>query len=1110
MFKFIKRSVALKATVMIFVMVLISALSVGGVILFSGQAQYDEQNFGILDIQSRRIAEESIRYFDEMNQAASIFYNLSLSEITPDNLLAISKNYKELFFIQIYSKNGSLIDSYNFSPYKGKIDPLLPKDLTRPIVIGLGKSIYPPKPVRSEGLPLEKDISVMRVKIDKGSQYLVMGIDVDNHFRRFQELSGDEADLVLFDIKGHIIYHPNPIKRLSHTSKIPYSIRDEFPQLDIDEFFFRGNKSINKTITLYRKEPVYLFYRRVEIGGKFLAGVVYTVPTINLPSFIRSFNQKQILLIILLVSLLPLLAWPMLKYLFRDLQEITHKAQLYTNGEQDISIDVHSQDEIGVLALTFQGMIRQVNERTRFLRKSERRIREARDQAEQALSSKSHLLEDLREQKAEIERVSKDKDDLLAIVSHDLKNPLAVIETSMDLIMEEEKDSLTGVTHDLVRRSKNSARIALNLITDLLDLARLEGGIKLDFEKFKVDDLIDNVVDAYYLKAKEKNILVHIDRDTSYDIIADYGRVVQVVSNILGNALKFTPEEGRIDIRIRTYETQQVYEGTNLGLELIISDTGPGIPKNKLASIFNKFEQARENDRKIGTGLGLTIVKNICELHNGGISVDSEEGEGAVFTIRLPRLLQSSAQVTESSSREDTSRIIFIANDDELFRKRIRKIFSDSSYKVAEATNGEEVLLYLDKHNPDLIILDHEMPVKDGLSAWLEYTEGHLCSIPVILLSDNVEGVDPQWLRNNIYDILPAQSSPEEIENRAISILYPNQLTSLDKKLDPTKKTVLIVDDEDAIRNLLQESISANGYNCMVAKNGVEGLFLIQKYRINLVISDIRMSEGDGILLTKAVKKELPDLPVALMSAAIDGISENVAKKLGVECLITKPFDLDQFCGYIVDMIGGADLEAWTDIYSSSYQESTNESSKSEENTEVEGARQMQNIQESNISKDTPHTPKEDIPEISKISNISKEEAVSAESTAPSSRVLLADDSSDMQILFKLLLRKENIDLEVVENGKLAVEKIESQFKNGQVYDTIFMDLNMPEMNGDIAVEYIRQLEKDHGHLEQRIVLLSASSDEEGKALLEKGFDSFIQKPINKEKILKEVQNSKQ
>ena len=209
-------------------------------------------------------------------------------------------------------------------------------------------------------------------------------------------------------------------------------------------------------------------------------------------------------------------------------------------------------------------------------------------------------------------------------------------------------------------------------------------------------------------------------------------------------------------------------------------------------------------------------------------------------------------------------------------------------------------------------------------------------------------------------------------------------------------------------------------------------------------------------------------------------------------------------------MIGGADLEAWTDIYSSSYQESTNESSKSEENTEVEGARQMQNIQESNISKDTPHTPKEDIPEISKISNISKEEAVSAESTAPSSRVLLADDSSDMQILFKLLLRKENIDLEVVENGKLAVEKIESQFKNGQVYDTIFMDLNMPEMNGDIAVEYIRQLEKDHGHLEQRIVLLSASSDEEGKALLEKGFDSFIQKPINKEKILKEVQNSKQ
>ncbi len=1086
MFKYLKRSLAIKTTVMIFIMVLVSALTVGGVILFSGQNQYDDQNFGLLDIQTRRIEEEIIRYFDEMDQLTLLFHKIPLDEFTPNYLKAIARYNNELRVIQVFSKSGALISSRTFGIEEESVDSLNPRVLERPIILGNGRYIHSPAIVTMQGVPLKNPLSVVRLRVEMGDKLLILGVDISDHFRRFSALQGDGAELIVFDPAKNLIYHPNPIKQLSATNSIPYSIHDEFPNIDFKEFLSSKYITSNRKKIEHRKESVYLYFRRVFYRDSEIAGIIYTVPVINLPGFIRSFDSKQLFLIVVVISILPLFAWPMLKYLFRDLKEITHKAQLYTNGEHDILIDVRSQDEIGVLALTFQGMIRQVNERTRFLRKSERRIREARDQAEQALSSKSHLLEDLREQKAEMERVSKDKDDLLAIVSHDLKNPLAVIETSMDVILED-KSSLDDVTADLIRRSKNSARIALNLITDLLDLARLEGGITLDFEKFSVDDLIENVVDSFYLKSHEKGIIIKIHSEGPYDLIADYGRVVQVLSNILGNALKFTPNEGSIDIYVDSYETSQVYEGTNQGLELRIQDTGPGIPKNKLESIFNKFEQARSHDRQIGTGLGLTIVKNICELHNGSIRVESEEEKGSTFVIRLPRLILSGAE--DRHEITEASKVILIANDDELFRKRIKKIFRDSSYKVAEASNGEEVLGYLDKHTPDLIVLDHNMPVKNGVQALKEFSEHSDLKIPVILLSQYIDNEDPEWVRDHIYDILPENTSPNEIENRAISILYPNQLTSLDKRLDPFKKTVLIVDDEEAIRGLLNEAISSSGYNCITAKNGVEALFLVQKYRIDIVVSDIRMSEGDGILLTKAIKKEYPHLPVALMSAAIDGISENVASRLGVEYLITKPFDINDFSSHVFDIIGDPHFSKRVDIFRDSSHDVV---------PKVHVAIPLLGDMDEPVGGLEAKVIKKDA--AAQMDKTDKHQA-----SRP--RVLLVDDSKDMQMLFKLLLRKENLELDIVDNGAKAVERVKA-LKPDESYSTIFMDLNMPQMNGDEAMSLIRQWESEGNFPSHHIVLLSASSEEEAKVLLQKGFDSFIQKPINKEKILQEVKAS--
>jgi signal transduction histidine kinase/CheY-like chemotaxis protein len=760
-----------------------------------------------------------------------------------------------------------------------------------------------------------------------------------------------------------------------------------------------------------------------------------------------------------LLVLFTYLGWLFTRYLFRNLDEITEQAKLFTQGEHDIDIKVRSSDEIGILALTFQGMVRQVNERTRVLRKSERRIREARDQAEQALSSKSHLLEDLRSQKAEVERISKDKDDLLAIVSHDLKNPLAVVETSMDIILEEEKNRLSPMGNDLVRRSKNSARIALNLITDLLDLARLEGGIRLDFERFSVDDMIDSVVDSFYLKGKEKNIEIEVKKENDYDLIADYGRLIQVLSNILGNSLKFTPENGKITVNIEEYKTSHTFEGSNRGLLIRVTDTGPGIPLDKLDSIFDKFSQARKKDREIGTGLGLTICKNICELHNGEITASSETGKGATFVIKIPRLLNHEEK-SENTPRKGQT--VLVVNDDETFRKNIRSAFSQEGFNVLEAKNGEEMFQVLNNTFPQLVLLDDEMPVKNGLECLEELKERKIANLPIIYFSNTMNQETQNEWSNYLLDVLNYGCDVKEVVMRANTILRPDSLTSLDKKLDDSKKTVLIVDDEEGIRVLLHENFAFLGYNCITAKNGVEGLFLFQKYNVDLVISDIRMSEVDGLTLTKTLKKEFPDIPIILMSANIDNISLGLSERLGINKLFPKPFDIDELNEYVRETIGEASLEGRRKVL----------------------RKESFSFVPSEKEKKLNNTPKP--------------------SELEDDQILLVDDSEDMQTLFRVLLRKEDYKLKVAGNGKEAVDIFKKQN-----FKVIFMDMNMPIMGGEEAAKLMRDYEGENGSKKKaHLVLLTADQFDDVEDVKKLGFNSYIKKPLNKAKILKEIENA--
>ncbi|UQA59171.1 ATP-binding protein [Polyangium aurulentum] len=222
------------------------------------------------------------------------------------------------------------------------------------------------------------------------------------------------------------------------------------------------------------------------------------------------------------------------------------------------------------------------------------------------------------------------REEVLAIVSHDLKDPLHAIASSVELMKRVQLPGREG--EQIAKRSETIARSVARmnrLISDLLDLSKLEAGkLAIEPREFEAGELVDELVEMFRPLAEQKRItltaeLVH----QTCQIQGDKERILQVFSNLIGNAIKFTPERGTVTIRLDACGNE---------INFRVKDTGPGIPEADLSHVFDRFWQAKERARQ-GTGLGLSIAKAIVEAHGGTISVESEVGKGATFYFSLPR-----------------------------------------------------------------------------------------------------------------------------------------------------------------------------------------------------------------------------------------------------------------------------------------------------------------------------------------------------------------------------------------------------------------------------------------------------------------------------------------
>ena len=317
----------------------------------------------------------------------------------------------------------------------------------------------------------------------------------------------------------------------------------------------------------------------------------------------------------------------------------------------------------------------------------------------------------------------RERDELLAIFSHDVRNLLNTISRNVEIMRQTEGPTDT----ECLGRISHAAQRMKRLVDDTLDVSRVEGnGLQLDMHAQDLEALVSDAVDAVWNAARTKTVNVESHVPSGVRLLCDPTRMFQALVNLLDNAIRHSPEGGRVVVEARAEPAHVAFS---------VSDAGPGVSEEELPRLFDRFWQGRSRQRA-GAGLGLAIVKGVVEAHGGRIWVESAPGQGATFRFEIPLNGRDSRPPSgppeaEQSGKPSTahavsqaalaSPTVFLADDDEEFREGLKQALIARGYEVREANDGATALELLaraadGRHpSPDVVVLDVRMPRCSGL-----------------------------------------------------------------------------------------------------------------------------------------------------------------------------------------------------------------------------------------------------------------------------------------------------------------------------------------------------------------------------------------------------------
>ena len=429
----------------------------------------------------------------------------------------------------------------------------------------------------------------------------------------------------------------------------------------------------------------------------------------------------------------------------------------------------------------------------------------------------NNRLEVERHKREEQDKLHQIKQRFFANISHEIRTPLTLIMSSLNVLQREDTNSVEKKSIAVV---KNNTRRLLNLVNELLNFRKLEtGNLDLTVQKTDIISFTKEIFLAFSQEALINDIKYEfISKEKSLELWIDRVQLEKAIFNVLSNAFKFTENGGIISVNIKNNESN---------IRILISDSGTGISKDKLPHIFERFYHSKYRDSQRGFGIGLSIVKDIIELHKGKVTVKSKVGEGSIFSLLLPlgKNHFSNNQIKEGVIEEEhldnykkgnvninfkefKGKTILLVEDNKHLRMYIKDLLYEN-YLIVEAENGEEGLEKALKNIPDLIISDVMMPKMDGFSLCYKVkTDVRISHIPIILLTARSFSIDKiEGLKNGADDYLIKPFNEEVLKARIYNILRNRQLIherfSKDTILTP-KDLVLSSPDEKLLNKLVE------------------------------------------------------------------------------------------------------------------------------------------------------------------------------------------------------------------------------------------------------------------------------------------------------------------
>ena len=614
---------------------------------------------------------------------------------------------------------------------------------------------------------------------------------------------------------------------------------------------------------------------------------------------------------LVLLALAYLLASRLQRLISEPLQRLAAVTQQVARTQDySVRVDTTGSRELVVLTGEFNNLFEQIQCRQRARDEAEREIRKLNEELEARVHLRTAELEQANRElvaaRDEAEAASRAKSDFLANMSHEIRTPMNAVIGMTHLALQA---SPTPRLQDYLVKIQTSARSLLGIINDILDFSKIEAGrLELEVVDFGLDGVLDALASVVGVKAVEKGLDVRfvVAPDVPTGLRGDPLRLGQVLSNLASNAIKFTAH-GEVVVRVKLLEART----DSVVLEFSVSDTGIGIPPEKLESLFAPFAQAdTSTTRKYGgTGLGLAITRQLVTMMGGKVRVESKQGKGSRFSFVVPLGRQADdGLVAPLPAPELRGMRALVVDDSALAREMVADTLRSLAFEVECAASGQEALAVMASASTEgrpyrLLVTDYSMPVMSGpeLTRLVKASATLPGDLKILMVTehrrDDIRSIaEKAGADGFLTKPVTASTLWDAIASALGGVArYPGtagdwSATSL---TEFRGQRVLLVEDNEINQQVACELLQQAGLLVTVAGNGDEALKALETAAFALVLMDMQMPVMDGYEATRALRKDprFTELPVIAMTAHAMAGDRERCLEAGTNDYIPKPID---------------------------------------------------------------------------------------------------------------------------------------------------------------------------------------------------------------------------